>query len=235
MRWIVLATVAALASAGVDAADPGMAPLPAPVPIAEPEPVVTVTVIPAQERESNVVATVNLTTTATTFPELAAMAHPITGSASEAALSPPANLYSEVRPPKKLTSRKVNKLNRALFSRTARHQMALLASTRKTKEATLAGLFNNDDAESGADAIDIQTFYKRPKLVRAADQDGNSQISDKVKLRLFIARMRAVEAHRMAHFATQQDDADEEMSDAIKLRLFLARMSAVDAHRRKFS
>jgi hypothetical protein len=57
-----------------------------------------------------------------------------------------------------------------------------------------------------------------------------AELSDGIKLRLLIARMRAVEAHAMVQAA----DADGNLSDTVKQKLADARMRAVQAHQKKF-
>lgn len=252
MRWIAFA-VAALAAMGTDAAEPAaaqlaavaatalpvagaaaIAPLPDPTPIPGPEPVVTVTVMP-QDAATEAVATVDLIAAPNVSTEVAATPPAVAGPLAAIALSPPAKHYSEIRPGKRLAPRKARRLNTALLSRTARHQMALLAATAGTDDPIRAALGNHEDAGTGIDAIDLQVFYQRPKVVTVDEPEGDPEISDPVKLRLFIARMKAVAAHRTAHMADRSDDVGGELSETIKLRLFLARMKAVEAHRRKFS
>lgn len=256
MRWITVATMAALAATSVDAvelaavelpraeaastivsAELSTAPLPPPTLIEGPEPVLTVSIVPSQETGSNLVSTVNLIAAPVVAPDIAATPQPITTSPPVAALAPPSKLYTEIRPAKRPTS-KGNKLAKSLLSRTARQQLALLATMPKAYDPGLADLFDNEDAEFGADAVDLQVFYSRPRLIQADlhDRDDDFEISDEVRLRLFMARMRAIDAHKMAQLAKGDDDLDDDgLSDTVKLRLAIARMKAVRAHQQKFS
>lgn len=57
---------------------------------------------------------------------------------------------------------------------------------------------NDEDADGGVDDLDLQSSFGRPKVTKKADQDGdesNQGLSEAVKLRLFLARMKAVKAH----------------------------------------
>jgi hypothetical protein len=79
--------------------------------------------------------------------------------------------------------------------------------------------------------------FSRPKVVKVDDPDADDDplITDHVRLRLLMARQRAVEAHALATAAKQAADQDDSLSDGVKLRLFMARMAAVQAHQKKFS
>jgi len=111
----------------------------------------------------------------------------------------------EIRQAKKLKVAKKKSLPTAMFSRTERHQMALLAASQKTEGALVADFFNDEDFESGIDKLDLHRSFSRPKVMELADQDEECA------------------------------DDGEDLSEAIKLRLFLARMKAVRAHENKFS
>lgn len=106
----------------------------------------------------------------------------------------------EIRPAKKLKVAKKKSLPTAMFSRTERHQMALLAASQKTEGTLSADFFNDEDFESGLDKLDLHRSFSRPKVTEVADRDEEEgddglEISEAVKLRLFLARMKAVRAH----------------------------------------
>lgn len=145
----------------------------------------------------------------------------------------------ELKPEAKKTAAK--KISKSMLSRSARSQLVLAAkSTPVTSKATLAFL-DGDDADSDSDDLDMHRFFSRPKVVKVDDPDADDDplISDHVRLRLFMARQKAVEAHAMAmaakEAAKQAADQDDSLSDGVKLRLFMARMAAVQAHQKKYS
>lgn len=113
--------------------------------------------------------------------------------------------------------------------------MALLAPKPKNGEQAVPKHLDGQNGETGYDELALHGPYSRPRLVSESEDDEDTpdavQLSGPIKLRLFIARMRAVEAHALAQVA----DTDDDLSDTIKLRLANARMIAVQAHQKKFS
>ena len=62
---------------------------------------------------------------------------------------------------------------------------------------------DNDDAP-GPDELDLQVLYRRPEVVDVPDRkphEDDVELSDYVRVRLAVARARAVQAHR-ARFST---------------------------------
>jgi len=61
---------------------------------------------------------------------------------------------------------------------------------------------DNDDAP-GPDELDLQVLYRRPEVVLAPERRAQDdlELSDYIKIRLAVARARAVQAHR-ARFST---------------------------------
>lgn len=157
-------------------------------------------------------------------------------AAPSAAVTAPAKIKSvpEIKPAARLKVAKKKKLNKSMLSRTARTQLQL-AEKPRTASPSLRDFSDGDDADTGADDLDFHRSFSRPRVAKVADQDDedDQEISDHVRLRLFLARMKAVEAHKTAKAASQTDD--DAVSEAVKLRLFLARMKAVEAHQSKFS
>lgn len=98
-------------------------------------------------------------------------------------------------------SRKVARakhLPKSLLSRTERHRIALLVDGPKSGEPMLPRSVNDEDADGGLDDLDLQSSFARPKVTKKGDQDGDDSdqgLSAAVKLRLFLARMKAVKAH----------------------------------------
>ena len=208
MRWLVIAAVAAFCSSAVTAMPSGVAEVPA-ADVAAPsvvaDPAVVVTPIPAPARVTELLKEVNST--------------------------------SATRPAKKLKVAKKPVPSKLMLSRTERHQVALMTSAKpKAGVPVLVDFSDDEDAAPGAEDLDLHRSFSRPKVATIADQDDEDDapgLSDTVKVRLLLARMKAVEAHQ----ATWGDQArdDEGISDAVKLRLYMARMKAVQAHQKKFS
>lgn len=125
-----------------------------------------------------------------------------------------------------------------LLSRSARSQMALL--TVKTGHGTsisLSTLFDDPDDGTGLDDLDLHRFFSRPRVVDP--EEGNAvddelAVSDYIKLRLLMARMKAVEAHAMTQAMAAADDGAA-LSDHVRNRLAEARAKALEAHSQKFS
>jgi len=130
---------------------------------------------------------------------------------------------------------------KSLLSRTARNQIALMGIKRLPSTVS-ALVFDDQDVDGDSDDLDMQCFYARPRPSRLTDQDDDQadelaqDVPDTVKLRLLMARAKAVELHQLAWQADQSSHgADEVLSDTVKLRLALARMKAVQAHEKRFS
>jgi hypothetical protein len=126
---------------------------------------------------------------------------------------------------------------KSMLSRTERHQVALLAGKPKGDASLLHDLANDDEDTPGIDDLDLHRSFARPRLAKLADQDQDDEIhglSASVKLRLLLARMKAVEVHEMV-WAADAGHADEALSDTVQRRLSEARMKAVQAHRDRFA
>lgn len=126
--------------------------------------------------------------------------------------------------------------SRSILSRTARNQIALMVVKRLPARAS-ALVFDDQDVDGDSDDLDLQCFYGRPKLVKVYDQSDEPapEMSEHAKLRLLVARAKAVEAHQLLWPAEQPDSAQDVLSDTVKLRLALARMKAVQAHQKLYS
>ena len=144
----------------------------------------------------------------------------------------------EIKPSSKPKIAKKNVLSKTLLSRSARSQMALLAEEPKSGTKFTFHFFDDEDYDFGSDDLDLHRSFSRPKVVDADDHDGSDElaVSDHARVRLFMARMKAVEAHRAAHGEERVASAgDADLPDNVKLRLFLARQQALRAHEKKFS
>lgn len=150
-------------------------------------------------------------------------------------------LATTEKPVVKLRSAKRSKLAKSrplpkmMLSRTERHQLALLAPKPKNGEQAVRKQLHDQNGDTGYDELVIHRSFSRPKLVSEIEDDDNTsdaaELSDTIKLRLLIARMRAVEAHALAQVA----DTDDDLSDTIKRRLANARMHAVQTHLNRFT
>jgi hypothetical protein len=116
------------------------------------------------------------------------------GAASSIAL----NTASQLKPVAKLKVAKKSKHKKSMLSRTERNQMALLVVKQRPQTALSLAFLNDEDVESGADDLDLHRSLSRPKVARTFDQDDEEdiEVSDHVKVRLFLARMKAVQAHQ---------------------------------------
>lgn len=163
--------------------------------------------------------------------DLAAVPPPVVASLVKAKNAP------EIKPADRPRLVRKSTFKKSMLSRSARNQMALLAVKPRLETAVALNFFGDEDGETGIDDLDLHRSFARPKLVKVGDldDDENLDVSEHVKLRLFLARMKAVEAHKAAQFAKEAQPQDEGLSDAVKLRLFLARTRALQAHQKKFT
>ena len=205
LHLIVVAALAALSSFSVVASEP----------VADEAPVAAEVVAPSTD--SNIVVT------------------PIPMPASVIELATTAKPVVKLRSAKGSKLAKNRPLPKMMLSRTERHQMALLAPKPKNGEQAVPKQLDGQNGETGYDELAFHGPFSRPRPVSELEDDDDTpdaaQLSDTIRLRLFIARMRAVEAHALAHVA----DTDDDLSDIIKLRLANARMKAVQAHQKRFS
>jgi len=142
----------------------------------------------------------------------------------------------EIKPVSKPKQVKRNRIKKSILSRTARSQMALLTVPSRPGSSASLDFSDDRDGDSSADELDLHRSFSRPKLSEQDDdEDKDAEISDHVRFRLFLARMKAIEAHKLASLANQPPSADDGLSAEIKLRLSLARLKAVQAHQNKFS
>jgi hypothetical protein len=204
VRWLLVAAVAAISSLGVYASEPAADEATSIVGASGADADVTVTPIPTPE--------------------------PVTQ------LLQPVNPVAKLRAAKKPKLAKKESFPRTMLSRTERHQMALLFSKPNAAYHQPSRKHLHDEhGEAGYDELALHSFFNRPKVVSEAadDEDADSfDLSETIKLRLFLARVKAVQAHTLAKVS---DDLDDELSEAVKQKLILARTKAVQTHQKKFS
>lgn len=144
---------------------------------------------------------------------------------------------AEVRPARQAKAPNNKITAKSLLSRTERRQVALLS--RPVAGATVVHILVNDDSDGyDAENLDLHRSFSRPKVVKAGNQDDEEDllaIPETVKLRLFLARMKAIEALALARAADRPAAGDDDLPDAVTQRLRLARTRAVQAHQKKFS
>ena len=103
---------------------------------------------------------------------------------------------------KKLKQAKLQAPPKSMLSRTERHQMALMVAAKpqtQGSQVVLLHLFDDEDAGSGPEDIDLHRSFSRPRVAEVAEleieDDADDELSDTIKLRLLIARTRAVQLH----------------------------------------
>jgi hypothetical protein len=130
-----------------------------------------------------------------------------------------------------------------MLSRTERQQFALAKASPKPGkplgDLSVRKQFRDEDSQGGYDDIPLHGSYSRPRLaeddsVDADSVDGIDALPGHVRLRLYLARVKALEAHALARAAAQAEDADTPLPAGIGERLAEARLKAVAAHRNRF-
>jgi len=129
---------------------------------------------------------------------------------------------------------------KSMLSRSAREQIVLANSAAKQDDQ--AGLIasDSDDEESSLDDLDLHRSFSKPKVARSFDQadededDAGLDLPGHIKLRLLLARIKAVDAFNLNQASKASGNADDGLSDAVKLRLQIARAQAVKLHAEKF-
>lgn len=204
MRWLVFAAVAAFCSSGVMNSPPAI----------------------AEGQATDVATSIVVADPAVTIT-------PIPTPAPVVELLGNLNSSREIRQTKKLKTAKASSPVQSMLSRTERHQVALLTSSPAARGLPVLVDFSDDeDVAPGPDDLDLHRSFSRPKVAGVSDQDdedANQGLSDTVKLRLAVARMKAVETHAAIWGADQAHD-DEALSDTVTHRLSMARMKALEVH-----
>ena len=171
MRWLVLAAVAALSSLSVIAAEPVAEEAPAAVEALAADVAVIVTPIPMPAQVTEL-------------------------------------LDARANPAKALADKKVKVADRKplpkiLLSRTERQRIALAkaAAPAKAGDPPLRKILRDEEGDGGYEDLPLHRSFSRPRVAPADagdDADAVAALSDGVKLRLLLARMKAVEAHALA-------------------------------------
>ncbi|WP_434516190.1 hypothetical protein AB6Q56_06045 [Dechloromonas sp. ARDL1] len=160
---------------------------------------------------------------------------PIPMPAAVTEVLPPINPTAKLRAAKKAKQATKEALPITLLSRTERHQMALMVARHKNNEAPAHSAGDEDEGQSHDDEHVLQQFYSRPRVIKDDKQDDPEAdllaISDTARIRLMMARLKAVEAHVLA----QVDDDGEALPQRVTDRLKEARAKALEVHRARFS
>lgn len=139
---------------------------------------------------------------------------------------------AKARAAKKLRLAKKAPSPTMMLTRTERRQVALLVA-RSQPDDTPTPIYDTDDNPQGSPGeLVLHRSFSRPRVVDEplGDDADTDEIPDHVRLRLMMARLKAVEAHAFAHLPV--DDAP--LSDKVLDRLKAAREKAVQAHQARF-
>jgi len=160
---------------------------------------------------------------------------PLPAKVTEFSLDSPKS--TRIKQSKKAKAAKVARA-KSMLSRSAREQIAIANSSAMPDGLVRVTASNDEDAETSDDQLDLHRSFSQPRVAKATDQadddEGVIALPDHVKLRLLMARTKAVEAHILNQVGNTLDSEDAGLSAAVKLRLYIARVRAVNAYREKF-
>lgn len=123
---------------------------------------------------------------------------------------------------------------RSMLSRSAREQIALARTSAKPDDHERHNASDDEDADTGLDELDLHRSFSQPKVAKTTkqlDDDAADDLPAHIKLRLLMARTKAVEAYILSQVGKEADTT--ELSDHVKLRLSAARARAMQAHSEK--
>ncbi len=142
----------------------------------------------------------------------------------------PVNTIAKMRVARKDVAQANGKAIPALMlSRSQRQQIALLSSNSDTAQRILIRLLSdNENDDGGFDDLPLHQFYSRPRVV---DEDQDKQAdallaTDKVRMRLLFARLKAMEAYAL----NQAPDDGAPLPSNVQSRLAEARAKALARH-----
>lgn len=170
------------------------------------------------------------------YAEASVVITPVPMPASVVEVLQPINRSGKLRSARKANLAKKQAFPTILLSRTERHQLALLSQKLKPGDFPPRKYVDDENDDDDYFELVLHRSYNRPRLATDEPEDETDKVldpplSESVKLRLFLARMKAVEAHALA----QVTDTGDDLSDAVKQRLQMARQKAVQAHQKRFS
>lgn len=135
---------------------------------------------------------------------------------------------------------KAGKVAKSMLSRSVRGQIALANSAaNNSNDLGKLAASDEDDDDPGLDDQDVHRSFSQPKVAKSGkqkddDEQAGADLPDHIKLRLLMARTKAVEAHILAQAGKEADSAEHELPSHIQSRLAEARQRALQAHREKF-
>ena len=157
---------------------------------------------------------------------------PIPMPAQVTELLTPVNPAAKLRAAKKAKLAKKKAFPQTLLTRTERHQMALLVALNKRNGHSYLHIMSDEEGPAGYDELVLHQFYNRPRLVVDDEDDhGIVVLSDTARVRLLMARLKALETLALS----QVEDDGAALPDTVTQRLAAARLKAVEAHQNKFS
>ena len=161
---------------------------------------------------------------------------PMPGAVIELASYSPQN--TSLRHAKKVKAAKVAQA-KSMLSRTAREQIALASTVSTANDPDRLDASDDEDDDPGLDDQDLHRSFSQPKVAKTPDQaddEDNAAIDlpDHIKLRLLMARTKAVDAYILSQAGKASGAVDADLSEVVKLRLLMARTRAVRVHAEKF-
>ena len=142
----------------------------------------------------------------------------------------PATTIAKLRVARKDNAQANGKAIPALFlSRSQRQQIALLNSNSETAHRIWIRLLSDDENDDGGfDDLPAHQFYSRPRVVdEDQDKQANALLAtDKVRMRLLFARIKAMEAYAL----NQAPDDGTPLPTNVQSRLAEARAKALARH-----
>lgn len=201
MRWILVAALAVFSSVGVFASETVSEDLPSIIDASEMAPGVIVSAIPVPAPVIEVLK--------------------------------PSDPIARAKSARKQRLAKKKPAPTMMLSRTERRQLQVLVTGTQTGTSSERSYDQKDDSQGSLGELDFHRSYSRPKVVAevVAAEDDSQGLSEHVRFRLLMARLKAVEAHTL----NQVPDDGEALSESVQLRLKQARLKAVAAHQQKFA
>jgi hypothetical protein len=149
--------------------------------------------------------------------------------------------YSPRNTAKQVKTVKATKVAQAksMLSRSARGQIALASTAAKADDHERLDASDDEDDDPGLDDQDLHRSFSQPKVAKKPDQADDADnaaidLPEHIKLRLLMARTKAVDAHILSQAGKASNSIDEDLPENVKLRLFMARSRAVKALMDKF-
>ena len=138
---------------------------------------------------------------------------------------------------KKLKVAKVANV-KSMLSRSNREQISLARTSTKPDERVQLSASEDEDTDTGIDELDLHRSYSQLKVAKLAylvdDDEAVIDLPDHIKLRLLMARTKAIENHMLSQANQEHGVTEDVLSESVKIRLLMARARAVKAHSEKY-